>query len=43
VPKELAEIEKQRLVAQLIANVAQKVLAEAKEPENVRKNLLCRL
>jgi len=36
VPKELAETEKQRLVARLIANVALKVLVEAKELENVK-------
>jgi len=40
VPKELVEIEKQKLAAQLIANVAQKVLVEAKELENVKKSLL---
>jgi len=40
VPKELADIEKQRLVVRLIANVAQKVLVEAKELENVKKKPL---
>jgi hypothetical protein len=39
VPKELVEIEKQRLAAQLITNVVQKVLAEAKGLENVNQKV----